>query len=91
MSRGLLVITKDYWRLLVITRDYWRLLHLLLQRIFRRLLFPAFGAPTMATWTPLRSLSPLRPSFRWSVTSFWSRITWPLTVKWLHDHMTTMH
>ena len=59
-----------------------------LHRMLRRLLFPAFGAPTMATWTPLRSLSPLLPSLRCSVISFWSRITSPLTaciVQWLVD------
>lgn len=36
----------------------------LLQSVFRRLLFPALVAPAMTTWTPLRSRSPLLSSFR---------------------------
>ena len=52
-----------------------------LHRIFRRLLLPAFGAPTIVTCTPLRSLSPLRPSFKWEVTCFKSCSTRPLTME----------
>lgn len=36
----------------------------LLQSLLRRLLFPAFVAPAITTWTPLRSRSPRLSSFR---------------------------
>ncbi len=36
--------------------------------MFSKLLLPALGAPTMATWTPPLSLSPRRPSSRCAST-----------------------
>ena len=55
--------------------------------MFKRLLFPAFGAPTIVTCTPLRNLSPLRPSFKWVLTSLYNSSTLSLTNKWDTQHM----
>lgn len=43
---------------------YVRVCPALLQSLLRRLLFPAFVAPAITTWTPLRSRSPRLSSFR---------------------------
>jgi hypothetical protein len=54
-------------------------------RIFMRELFPAFGGPTIATFTPSLILSPLLPSFKCTSIEFFNDITFfrtILSIRW---------